>query len=450
MNAVGAMVLVLASVLMLTLPRRLAILPLLLAVTYMTRGQLLEIGPADFTIPRLLVVVGFLRVIARGEHLPDGLHGVDKLLLIWAAILIGMSAFHTSDAWVYRAGIVWTEIGCYFLFRIFLQDLEDVQRTFMFLCVALLPLAALMVIEKVTGQNPFGGLGGVVENSLVRDGRVRAAGPFAHPILAGTVGAMAIAMGLAVWKISRWRALAGLVSGAGIIGAATSSGPIMTVMFIGVGLAAWRVRNRMRAIRWGILAGVIALDIVMKDPVYFLMARIDISGGSQGYYRSQLVRSSLQHLSEWWATGTDYTRHWMASGIYANDRMVDITNHFLAMGVMGGLLLMAVFSAIIAYSFRDVGRGLKRHADGGIDQQFFIWMQGALLLGFLMTFWGISLFDQSVLYFYLCLAAIQSMVRQPRTMPISLAKASLPDSPQQGRMSARRAPPSARVPGAGA
>ncbi len=64
------------------------------------------------------------------------------------------------------------------------------------------------------------------------------------------------------------------------------------------------------------------------------MARIDIIGGSQGYYRAQLIRSSLEHLSEWWATGTDYTRHWMSSGIYANNRHTDITNHFLAMGVM--------------------------------------------------------------------------------------------------------------------
>ena len=449
MNAVGALVLVIASILMLTLPRRLAILPLLLAATYMTRGQFLEIGPAHFDIPRLLVVVGFLRIIARGEHLPDGLHGVDKLVLIWAAILIGMSAFHTSDAWVYRMGLVWAEVGCYFLFRIFLQDLQDVQRTFRFMCVALLPLAALMVIEKVTGHNPFGGLGGVVEYSLVRDGRVRAAGPFAHPILAGTVGAMAIGMGLALWKTSRGRAVAGLLSGAGIVGSATASGPIMTVLFIGVGLVAWRVRHRMRAIRWGIFTGIIALDIVMKDPVYFLMARIDISGGSQGYYRAQLVRSSLQHLSEWWATGTDYTRHWMSSGIYANDRMVDITNHFLAMGVMGGLLLMAVFIAIIVYSFRDVGRGLKQHAEAAIDQQFFIWMLGALLLGFVMTFWSISLFDQSVLYFYLCIAAIQSMVRQPRTMPIPLARVSMADSTPQGRVAAGRAPVSPPVPGAG-
>ena len=53
----------------------------------------------------------------------------------------------------------------------------------------------------------------------------------------------------------------------------------------------------------------------MEDPIYFLMARIDISGGSQGYFRAQLIRSLIDHLSEWWLAGKDYTRHWMASGI---------------------------------------------------------------------------------------------------------------------------------------
>ncbi len=132
-----------------------------------------------------------------------------------------------------------------------MQDLEDVRSRLMFLCVALLPLGALMLVEKVTGHNPFGGLGGVVAYALLRDGHVRAAGPFAHPILAGTVGATVIAMGLALWHFSRRNALAGLLAGGGIVGAATSSGPILTVLFIGVGLAAWRFRNQIRAVRWG-------------------------------------------------------------------------------------------------------------------------------------------------------------------------------------------------------
>jgi hypothetical protein len=413
MNAIGAAYLVIASILMLTLPRRLALLPLLLSATYMTGGQVLMIGPANFTIPRLLVVVGFLRVLAKGEHVADGMHTVDKLLLLWAAILIGTSAFHTSDAWVYRSGIVWTELGCYFLFRIFMQDLDDVRHTFRFMCFATLPLAALMLLEKATGQNPFGSLGGVVSYSLVRDGHVRAAGPFSHPILAGTAGATVFAMALAIRRRFKWAGRAGLLAGAGIVVAATSSGPILMIAFIFVGMAAWVFRQRMRSVRWAVAGGLLALSAVMKDPIYFLMARVDISGGSQGYYRSQLIRSSIEHLSEWWAVGTDYTRHWMSSGVYANDRHVDITNHILAMGVLGGLPLLIVFVAILTCSFRDVGRALQQRADAAIGDRIFVWTLGALLFGHLMNFWAISLFDQSVIFFYLMLAAIQCVVRQP-------------------------------------
>ncbi|MDT3680721.1 MAG: hypothetical protein ROZ64_18040 [Burkholderiaceae bacterium] len=415
MNAIGAAFLAIASVLMLALPRRLAVLPLVLSALYMTGAQLLQIGPATFTIPRLLVLVGFMRVLVRGEGITSGLQTVDKLILLWAAVLIGTSAFHTSDAWLYRSGIVWTELGCYFLFRIFMQDLDDVCATFRLTCIVMLPLAALMLLEKATGHNPFSVLGAAISNSVVREGHVRAAGPFSHPILAGTVGAACLAMAFAIRPTARWASRAGLVAGAGIVAAATSSGPILMVVFIILGIATWVLRYHMRALRWSIVAGILALAAVMKDPVYFLMARVDISGGSQGYYRSQLIRSSIQHLSEWWMAGTDYTRHWMQSGISANDRHADITNHFLAMGVMGGLPLMLVFVGMLAYSFRDVGRALNQLADAPRQDQLFVWALGALLFGFCMDFWSISLFDQSVTFFYLSLAAIQGVASQDQT-----------------------------------
>lgn len=420
MSAFGAVFLITAAVFLIALPRRLAALPLILTAAYMTYGQLVILGPANFTILRILVAVGFLRVLLRGEHLPDGLHTVDKLILTWAAFLMVTSVFHEFSGWIYRSGLVWTEVGCYFLFRVFLHDLDEVRRFFLILCVALVPLGLLMLLEKFTGHNPFGFLGGVMSNSMVREGHVRAAGPFSHPILAGTTGAMVIAMGLAVQRVSFTRAVAALIGGGCMVLAATSSGPILTVFAVMLGLVFWHVRYRMRVVRWGLLFGIIGLDLVMRDPVYFLMAHIDITGGSQGYYRAQLIRSSIQHLSEWWATGTDYTRHWMASGIYDNDRMVDITNHFLAMGVMGGLLLMAVFITIVAYSFRDVGIALGQHAQAPAEDQIFIWTLGALLFAYVVTFFSISLFDQSIVFFYLCLASIQSCGRQRSASPEAL------------------------------
>ncbi|MFM2067291.1 MAG: hypothetical protein RLZZ584_2200 [Pseudomonadota bacterium] len=429
MNALGLLFTLAASLLLLVLPRRLAAMPLLLAAAYMTRGQELEIGPVHMTVVRLLVLVGFVRVLLRREQLARGWHVVDRWMLVWAAWLIGSSAFHTPDAWLFRAGVVWTELGCYFLLRIFLASLDDVQATLRMLCVALLPLAAMMLVEKLTRANAFTVLGGVRDLALVRNGNVRASGPFDHPILAGTVGAACAGLGLALARSDRARALAGCTGGLVMLYSAASSGPIMMAGFVFLGWAAWCVREHMRTVRRLLVAGLLGLSAVMNDPVYFVMARIDITGGSQGYFRAQLIRSSIEHLPEWWAAGTDYTRHWMPSGIHANSIHTDITNHLLAMGVGGGLGLMAVFVLVLVLSFRDVGRALRQHAAEAPARRLLVWTLGALLFGFVMMFWTISLYDQSIVFFYLVLAAIQALVERPepqrRARPVRRRQARL-------------------------
>ena len=407
MSAYGLSFTIVASLLMLCLPRRLAFIPLLLGAAYMTRGQAFELGGASFTVLRVLVLVGFIRVLARGEHLAHGMNSIDGWMILWAVVLMATSAFHLSDAWLFRAGLVWSDLGCYFLFRIILAQPQDVVRAFKTVCVVMAPLAALMLFEKTNGHNVFGSLGGVISDAIVREGHVRASGPFAHPILAGTAGATCFGMAASLWARHRKHALLGMLAGGGIVGACTSSGPILMVVFVLLAMLLWRMRDHMRLVRWTGLSAVLALAAVMKDPVYFLMARIDIIGGSQGYYRAQLIRSSIEHLNEWWFAGTDYTRHWMASGIYANNRQTDITNHILAMGVMGGLPLMLVFLSILIAAFRAVGRALRAEQAGAPDNhRFVVWTLGALLFGHIMNFMSISLFDQSILFFFLVLAAI--------------------------------------------
>jgi hypothetical protein len=428
MNAFGSGFCVLAAFLQVALPRRWAALPLLLSVLYMTRGQALDVAGANFTVLHIVVAVGWLRVWIRGEGLADGLHGVDVAMLTWAALLLGTGAFHAYDGWLFRSGLVWTTLGSYFLLRVFLRDLEDVRRLFTALAIAMVPLALLMLFEKTTDLNPFGPLGGVNPIASVRRGfgYVRAQGPFAHPILAGTVGATAIGIGLALRGSAGVYRRAAMAAGAAIVVASGSSGPILMAAFVVLARAAWALREHMRAVRWSLVAGVLALAALMNDPVYFVMARIDISGGSQGYFRAQLIRSSIEHLSEWWATGTDYTRHWMPSGIVANDRHTDMTNHFLQMGVMGGLVLAAAFVCVLVLSFRDVGRGLRANPAAPHDERILIWSLGALLVGYFMTFWSISLFDHSIVFYNLVLASIQAVVPVARraAQPAAVARQS--------------------------
>ena len=411
MNAVGFIFTLINCILIWTLPRRWAMLPLLIGAAYMTRGQMLDIGPAHFPVIRIIVTVGLLRVMSRHERIVGGINRLDRILIIWAMGMVITSIFHTSAGLVFRVGVVWTELGCYFLFRIFLQDLKDIERMFKVVCVLLIPVMLTMMLEKLNGQNLYAtlGLGGVRDVAAFRGGKFRAQGPFAHAILAGTVGAVCFGMALYLWFKQRKFALLGIASTGGIAYAAGSSGPIMTAAAIFGAMLVWRIRDKLRLIRWGILLALVALNFVMKDPVYYLLARIDITGSSTGWHRAHLIHAAVTHLNEWWLIGTDYTRHWMPTGVHANEIHTDITNHYLQMGVWGGLPVMLLFIWILVVGFSEIGRALRANRQAPFAQQFLIWTLGCMLFGHLTNIFSISYFDQSIVFFYLLLAMIATL-----------------------------------------
>lgn len=409
MTPIGLIFTLVASVFLLVLPRRLASIPLLVGALYMTRDQILMVGPAHFTVVQILITAGIIRILLKRELIAGGINRLDQFLILWAIWYFGSSAFHTSDAWLFRAGVLWTDLGGYFLFRVFIQDDEDVKYIFKVLCITLVPVASFMLLEKLNGKNYLAALQGVSDFAEFRNGHFRAQGPYAHAILAGTVGAGCLPMALYLWKSHRKLSLLGLLGAGGIVFAATSSGPIMMVIFTIFGLLLWNIRNYVRTIRWLALITLILLDMVMKAPVYFLMARIDISGGSTGWHRAQLIHSSIEHLHEWWLTGTDFTRHWMPTGIHANTRHTDITNHFLGMGVSGGLPLIFLFIVVLVVAFNVVGKVLRENENASIGYYYLIWTLGAILFGYAWIFLSISLFDQSVVFFHLVLACISAV-----------------------------------------
>jgi hypothetical protein len=208
-----------------------------------------------------------------------------------------------------------------------------------------------------------------------------------------------------------------------IVWSATSSGPVLMLMSIALALLLYPFRGALPALRWTALLGLIALHFIMNDPVYFLTAKIDITGGSQGWYRAQLIRSSIEHINEWWLFGTDYTRHWMPSGTHANDVQADITNYYLQMGVWGGLLLMLLFALTLLVAFRLVGRALRDARTVPPQRRFFVWSLGAVLFGQVVNMLSISLFDQSSVFLYLVLAAIAAVASRHAPSRVRVAPA---------------------------
>ena len=107
----------------------------------------------------------------------------------------------------------------------------------------------------------------------------------------------------------------------------------------------------------------------MKAPVWYLMARIDLVGGSTGWHRAYLIDQALMHLSEWWIAGTDYTRDWMPYGVSWSPDHSDITNHYILLGVTGGIALIAAHVAVLTLAFKGVGRTLDQHRGAAVGER---------------------------------------------------------------------------------
>src|SRR5208282_5793693 len=183
MNAFGLLFILVASALLLRLPRNWAPLPFLVGAAYVTLAQQLEIGPVHFSVTRVLIVVGLVRVMTKGERVAGGMKSLDRMMILWAIWDVCSLIFHKSDVWVFRLGLLYDTLGVYYLFRVFIRGLDDIQIVFKMMCILLLPLSATMLVERLQGTNPLALIGFGSEGILVTKGHFRAAGPFGHAIL---------------------------------------------------------------------------------------------------------------------------------------------------------------------------------------------------------------------------------------------------------------------------
>lgn len=412
MNPLALILFLACAASLLAVPRKWAPVPLLLGCTYMTLGQGVELGPVSLPVYRMLLLVGAVRVVAKGESLPGGLNLIDKLMIAWGGWMLFASFFHDPQRAgpLTAAGTIFNQTLIYFLIRIWCTDLEELGDIIRIIALLLAPIAIVMIIEKATGRNIFAAFGGVPDWVMVREGRLRAQGPFRHPILAGTVGATCVPLFVGILKRYRVAAWVGIAAGIVMVFASASSGPVMSLLAGAGALAMWRFNIHVKAMRIGAVVLYVLLMLVMKRPPYYLISRIDISGGSTGWHRSFLIDQTFKHLSEWWLFGTDVTRHWMPNqGIARDPNHTDITNYYIGFGVSGGLIAMLLVIWMLLVAFRWVGRIHDNRLEKWPSQSFMIWCVGACLFAHAVTSVSVAYFDQSMLYFWLSVAVISSV-----------------------------------------
>jgi hypothetical protein len=401
--------LLLATVLILALPRRYVLIPLLLLSITIPIGQRLMIGPFHFPVFRILVAVGWVRLLIQrygsdGHRSKMHLNVIDKAIILYTIVCLICYTIQWQDSAAFfdQLGSMYNILGFYFLFRFFIRDKKDVELTIEAFAIVALVVAACMFNEQLTGQNVLGVLGGVPEYTAMREGYLRSQGPFRVYLTAGAFGATLIPLFLALWHRggSRLMAAIGVVSALTIAITSRTSTAISACLATVIGLGMWPFRDKLRQIRWLLVASLVALHLAMKAPVWALIARIDLVGGSTGWHRFKIIDNFIHHFWDWWLVGSN--NYWSWEG---GDDMWDTANQYVATGETTGLIALILFLTTIIYGFKYLGKARKAAAKHPA-QAWFLWLIGVALFSNLVAFFGISYFDQTFIYWYALLAII--------------------------------------------
>ena len=414
----------------LALPKRLGSIPLLVASCHIGNFELFS----ELTPARLIIIIGIARALATRSLKLSIRSRVDRTFIVFSifALISGVGHDYSSgNPYLSRAGLILNVFGTYLYAKSYLFDIPSLRRLTLWLPLIILPLSIIMSVEKVTTRNAYQNLGLALHGGTERDGKHRATGPFRSPILAGTSGAAALPLCVSLWHAHPLISAIGVGSSLAIVYASTSSGPA-AAMAAGVAfLAFFRYRKHLKKVQIITLLGLAAATVLMGRPVWYLMARIDIFGGSTGWHRAKLMDQGFLHLHEWWLFGTDYTRHWMATGVSWSPNHADITNYYLHLGVIGGIALPICLVLLLWYSFRSIGTALKQEHTRPRTENFLLWCAGTSLAVHAASFLSISYYDQMYVHFYLLIGAIVGLTDNRKRASFGVTTTSTTSSPSE-------------------
>jgi hypothetical protein len=416
LHPVVAVWMLIAIALILTLPRKKAIVPFLLAVFTIPTGQVLVVGGAHFTMVRILILVALARAVrlkapSSGGWLPTPFNSIDLVVVLWtvsAFVVISLQWMNTQML-ITSLGNFLDALGGYLVLRFFIADGDTLRRTIKVFAVICAIQGVCMINEQITGVNVFNLVGGVAlpDGQIIRDGVLRSSGVMG-PLGAGAFAGVLIPLFLWLWTTGkpRWAAYTGLAGAIAMLITTHASTPWMGFGAGLLGLGLWPLRKRMHIIRWGIALTLVALQLVMKAPVWHLISRLDLTGSSSSWHRYTLVNQTILHFSDWWLLGYKYYDQW-------DWDMWDTSNLFVAAALTGGLVTLILVIAVFKRSFGALGRARKR-VNGDLRQEWFLWSLGSALFACLVSCLGIAFLYQSQMLLFALPAFISVATSEAR------------------------------------
>jgi hypothetical protein len=411
LNPWVAIATVLAIALILARPRKDAIVPFLLAIFLIPKGQVVVIGGLHFFVYRLILLAGLSKwmISRQSSPLVGGFNRMDRLviLLAFSCLIVFSLQWREAQALIKATGDFLDTMGGYFALRFLIRDRQDIRKVIKVFAFVAIVMGVCMLNEQRTRVNVFGLLGGTAAIPEIRNGAIRSQGVFQHSILAGTFGATAMPLLVWLWsdRKSRLIAFLGLIGTLAMTVTPHSSTTLGTYAAGVFALCLWPLRRNMPAMRFGIFAALIGLEIVMTGPVWSLLEHINLTGSSESYHRYQLIDTFIRHFSDWWLLGTRDNGSW-------GWEMIDTSNQYVTYGVNGGLIAFVLFIALLSKAFGMIGDARKL-VSGNSKEEWFVWCVGAAMFAHLVAYFGIDYFDQMQFAWLALLAMISALSIEP-------------------------------------
>jgi hypothetical protein len=396
----------LAMVLFFVLPRKYVIVPVLATAFLIPLGQEVYVYGIHLFVYRILILAGFVRAMVSNvprqkSHYAGGWNSIDTAVFLYVVMsAVGTTVQHPDiGAFINQIGYLWDYLLGYLLLRSLIRDANDTLLVIKCFAGLMVLLGAAMVVEQMKMPNVFGLLGGVNAISEVRDGKIRSQAVFQHPLTAGTFAATAIPLFVILWKNGKGKLLpmVGLVAATVMTVATQTSTCLLTYAASIMAVFMWPLRQKMKIVRTIVVVALVGLHLLMKAPVWFIIARIDLTGSSSNYHRAELIDQFVNHFSSWWLIGTKDAANWGWG-------MWDVQNMYVSVGEAGGLAALVSFVLVISQSFARVGSARKRATL--IKQEWFPWLLGAALFANVVAFFGVNYFDQSKVVWFALISMI--------------------------------------------
>jgi len=410
-----------AIVLILALPRHKVIIPFLFSCLNIPIGQVVVLGTVHFTVFRILIIAGLARRAAErgpspGRKFPGGFNGVDQVTVLWTVSALTILSLQWMDTQmlIHTLGDFMDALGGYLVVRFLVNDRKAIRSTVIALAVTCVVQGACMLNEQITHENVFSYMGGAP--FTVRDDKIRSQGAMGC-LYAGVFGGAVVPLFLWLWTEGKSRtvAFAGIAGAIAMAITSNSSSSLLALLGSVVGLAFWFLRRQMRLVRWGLSLTLVALHLVMKAPVWALIAHVDLTGSSSSDHRYKLVDSCIRHFSDWWLLGYKYYDQWGYD-------MWDLSDQFVAVALTGGLLTLVFYVAIFSRSFGAIGTARKQ-VNGNRGEEWLLWCLGSVLFANVVAHFGINYMAQMMMTVFPLLACISIAAFEARQEIVRSAEA---------------------------